>query len=777
MITKQDNCFILDTRYTTYAFRVTESGHLEHLYYGKRIKIHDINMLVEKREFVPGNNNVYSDQYKNVTLNDLNLEASFEGKSDNREPLIKVLHSDGSRTSDFVYKTCVIRKGKTPLEGLPSSYDEEERETLEIILEDKEYGIRLILTYYVFDDENVITRTSRVENKSDNAIYVIQLMSAQLGFSDHNYIMSTFNGAWAREMYRHDTPLRAGKHINSSNVGVSSSTANPFFMISHESTTEDSGDVYGMNLVYSGNHAEIAEVSEFGKLRVSWGINPQGLAWKLEKDEAFQSPEAVMTFSAAGYNGMSQNMHSFIRKHIVRGVWRDRPRPILLNSWEAAYFKISERRLLNLAKEGSAVGIELFVMDDGWFGERDSDEKALGDWYPNKKKLPNGLKGLADKINEMGMSFGIWVEPEMVSVDSDLYRKHPEWAMEIPGVKHSEGRNQRILDLCRTEVQDYIIESMTQVFSSANIEYVKWDMNRTFTDIYSSSLDEDRQGEVCHRYVLGLYRCMDELTKKFPDILFEGCASGGNRFDLGILSYFPQIWGSDNTDAIVRSEIQTGYSYGYPLNTVSAHVSSVPNHQTLRVTPLETRFAVASFGSLGYECNLCDMSKTEKEDIKAQIEMYKKVRSIYQFGMFYRGRFGNITEWTVVSEDKCHAIGILLQKMVTPNNQFQYFMPKGLDENMLYHFTNRELKLSIMMFGDLVNAVSPVHVKQDSLMHKTIDRFYKLSTEKEDITAYGDALMYAGVKLHQAFSGTGFNENTRVFSDYVARLYLINAVE
>ena len=352
-------------------------------------------------------------------------------------------------------------------------------------------------------------------------------------------------------------------------------------------------------------------------------------------------------------------MHTFVRECIVRGEWKKKLRPVLLNSWEASYFDIDEEKLLKLAKAGKDVGIELFVMDDGWFGKRNSDNCSLGDWKVNKDKLPNGLKGICDKINALGLDFGIWVEPEMVNVDSELYRNHPEWVMEIPGKPHSEGRNQRVLDLANPKVVDYLIETMSDVLSSANISYVKWDMNRIFSDYYSKFLPKERQGEVSHRYVLGLYKMMSELPQRFPHILFEGCAAGGNRFDLGILSYFPQIWASDNTDALYRVNAQTGYSYGYPMSTVTAHVSSCPNHQTLRSTPLKTRFNVAAFGVCGYECNLCELSDDELKEIKEQIAIYKEWRDVLQFGDFYRGKDDNIHEWTCVSSDKKKAVGML----------------------------------------------------------------------------------------------------------------------
>ena len=507
-----------------------------------------------------------------------------------------------------------------------------------------------------------------------------------------------------------------------------------------------------------------------------------------------------MTYSSMGYNGMSGQMHGFVSKHILRGPWKDRLRPVLLNSWEASYFKISEGKLMRLARKAKQAGIELFVMDDGWFGCRNDDTTSLGDWYPNKKKLPHGVKGICDKVRSLGLDFGIWVEPEMISRDSDLYREHPEWAMEIPGRDHSEGRNQMVLDLASEDVQDYVIKAMEAIFSSADISYVKWDMNRNFSDIFSKSLPSDRQGETAHRYILGLYRVMRELTKKFPEILFEGCASGGNRFDLGILSFFPQIWASDDTDALCRSEIQNGYSYGYPMSAVTAHVSDCPNHQTLRRTPIETRFNVASFGVLGYECNLNDMSKADFEAVKAQIAMYKKWREVMQFGRFYRVKSmndsgtcdgdelgapgvsaleplaGNEISWTVVSPDKSKAVSMTMQILTHPNAQWCVLKLKGLDEESKYHMEGREIYFDVRDFGGLINYIAPFHVKQDGFIHKTVAKFYKMKAEKETHDMYGDAMMYAGVHLRSAFASGGYNENMRYYPDFGSRIYTIEKI-
>lgn len=794
MIAENNGVFSLETEHTSYLFGIMETGHPEHYYYGRKIHFRDAESLKEKYAFITGNTVWYDDAHKNLTLENVCLEMSSYGKGDIREPFVEVVREEGSFTSDFLYQSHKISEEKAAFRMLPGSYCEDGRvEHLCVSLRDAEDGLVLELHYYVYPECDVITRSARLVNESGKDVTVKRLMSLQLDFPSSDFVFTSFNGGWAREMKRTDIRLQTGKHVNASYAGTSSSRANPFVMLSGEHTTEDSGECYGLNLIYSGNHYEAAEVASFGKTRIVTGINPQSFSWKLKDGEDFETPEAVMTFSDKGFNGMSRNMHHFVREHIVRGEWKRKERPVLLNSWEAAYFDIDEKKLLRLAKAGKEAGIELFVMDDGWFGERTDDSKALGDWTVNPKKLPGGLKGLCDKIKEQGLDFGIWVEPEMVNVNSRLYESHPEWAMDIPGRKHSEGRSQRILDLCNPEVQDYIIEEMTKVFSSADISYVKWDMNRIFSDVYSRTLEPERQGEVLHRYVCGLYRCMEELTKRFPHILFEGCSAGGNRFDLGILCYFPQIWASDNTDALCRAEIQNGYSYGYPMSTVTAHVSACPNHQTLRVTPLETRFHVAAFGICGYECNFCDMKKEDFAAVKAQIALYKQWRKVLQFGDFYRGRSftgskdgtstvigtdaGNTMEWICVSPDGKQAVGMLFQKLVVPNNPYACYKAKGLAEDVVYHFYNRSLKYDLLDFGDLVNTVSPVHIRQDSLTHHIVAKFVKMEGETEDCLVYGDELMYHGVKLKQAFAATGYNDQVRFYQDFGSRMYFMEAVE
>ena len=792
MITAQNGIYKLDTDNTSYIFRECESGHLQHLYYGRKIHA-DAQVLCEKHVSIPGNTNIYSPDFNNFSLEDMCLEMSSWGKGDIREPFIEVSHADGSSTSDFLFESSKITLGKEESETLPGSYDEDGNVGhLTVILKDSNYNLKLELHYYVYEKCNVITRSAKFINESTDDVRLNRLMSMQLDFNDSDYELSSFNGAWIREMNRNIISLEAGKYVNESVTGTSSNRANPFVMIARHNTSENFGECFGFNLIYSGNHYEAAQVNSYGKLRIVTGINPSLFSYKISAGESFETPEAVMTYGYAGFNSMSHNMHDFVNNHIVRGKWKNRVRPILLNSWEAAYFNINEKKLLRLAKAGKEAGVELFVMDDGWFGERNDDTSSLGDWTPNENKLPGGIREIADKLKALGLDFGIWVEPEMVNVKSRLYEKHPEWVVDIPEKPHSEGRNQRILDLSNTEVQDYIIEQMSNIFSSADISYVKWDMNRIFSDYYSKNLPPERQGEMAHRYVCGLYHCMRELTKRFPDILFEGCSAGGNRFDLGILCYFPQIWASDNTDALCRTQIQYNYSYGYPLSCISAHVSASPNHQTLRNMPLETRFAVAAFGNLGYEFNLCDLPKDEFMAVKAQIELYKKWREVIQYGTFYRRECfdnrnsrnhgvlnngaGNNASWCVASKDMSKAVGFTMQKLVVPNTQFACFFANGLKDDAVYHFYNRRLKHNIKEFGELVNMVSPVHIKQGSLVQELASKFVKLDGETEDYTAYGDTLMYAGVKLKQSFSATGYSEDVRLYQDFAARLYFMEEV-
>jgi len=771
--------FALLTENTTYLIGIAPSGHPEHLYYGAKIGANspeELTTLRQKREFEPGNVIVYSEDYNTTVLEDMCLEFSGTGHGDIREPFIELVRSDGTRTTDFLYQGFEIDDYKPVFRNLPGSNNEDGKyEHLCLRFIDGELALEL--HYCVYPDCDVITRSTILINNGTDTVELERLMSMQLDLPDHGWAVTSFHGAWAREMDKSTVLPDRGKYVIESRAGCSSNRANPFFMLHRPDATEDSGSVYGFNLIYSGNHYASTEVSAFFKTRVVQGVNPSGFRWLLKNGEVFESPEAVMTYSDGGFGGQSRNMHRFVKEHIVRGMWAKEERPVLLNSWETSYFNISESSLVALAKSGRDMGMDLFVMDDGWFGDRSDDSRALGDWYFNKKKLPGGLSRLSKKVNDLGIMFGIWVEPEMVSVNSRLYEQHPDWAMAIPGKLHSEGRHQRILDLCNPDVTEWLIGKMTEVFSSGEIGYVKWDMNRIFSDVYSPYLTAERQGEVAHRYILGLYKVMGELTKRFPNILFEGCASGGCRFDLGILCYFPQIWASDNTDALCRANIQEGYSYGYPQCCVSAHVSASPNHQTLRRTPPETRLNIAAFGLLGFELNIGDLLANHKEQLRLQITLYKVWRDVLQYGDFYRVRTGNEHQWICVSADKSRAVGMFMQELTQPDVQSQRFYCKGLDPDRTYRFHNISGKVNVKLFGSLINTMSPVHIRQDGVLHNLIARFVKMGDESEEYTAKGSVLMNAGVALRQQFSGTGYNENVRLFPDFASRMYFIEAID
>jgi alpha-galactosidase len=791
MILQNDREFLLQTKNTAYLFHVLPTGHLEHLWYGDllfdasetekaaagfRTRLSfACAALAEKQEFAPGNTISYSAGHPNVCLENLCLEMSSYGKGDVREPLIELQHDDGVTVCDFLFDSAEIIEGKKDLETLPSSYGASQ--SLILTLKEKSSpDLTLFLTYSVFPDCDVITRSAKLVRSGHRSAARIQrpcvlkkLMSTQLDFQRSDFRMVTFTGHWTREMDRTETAVRAGRYVNESVCGLSSNRANPFVMLEEPGCTEETGSCYGLNLIYSGNHYESLSVGSFGKTRFVSGINPDCFSWELMPGDSFEAPEAVMVFSDKGRSGMSLCMHEFVREHIVRGKWQHRERPILLNSWEASYFRFNEATLLRLARSAKEAGIELFVLDDGWFGTRNDDTQSLGDWTVNTKKLPGGLRELSSKINGLGMMFGIWVEPEMVNENSGLYREHPDWAVNIPDRSQSLGRSQMILDLTRHDVCDYVTAAMENVFRSGNISYVKWDMNRIFSDAFSQKLPAGRQGEFFHRYSMGLYGIMKKLTEEFPEILFEGCASGGNRFDLGILSCFPQIWGSDDSDAIRRLSIQRGYSYGYPASAVGAHVSACPNHQTMRSVPLETRFDVAAFGAFGYELNLTELPERDRRTIREQIEFYKKWRPVFQYGDYFRLDDG---KWMAVSRDRSRAVGCFVRREMEPNTFFEEFRTQGLDENALYHVTSRAADHCIEDFGSLINAVAPVHVRQDSMMHHAISRFVKADAEKEDCLISGRILNRCGLRLKMGYGGTGFNENTRIMKDFDSRLYL-----
>ncbi len=775
MIQVLKDFFLLETRRSTYCFRVTEQGFLQHLYYGGRLDLSGgWEALVPQVRHFPGN----GAGLDGVCLEDMALETSGPGLGDLRESMVTVRSAEGDTLTDFRFESAEVLEKKPALEGLPSAYDEAGKcRTLRVSLLEKRGGLRLEVLYTTFDGCDVITRSARLVNLGEKPVTVLRLMSNQVDFLEQDYVLTTFNGAWAREFEPTQTECGPGTIVSGSRTGCSSNRANPFVMLQDRGADEVYGDCWGFHLLYSGDHFACACGNAYGKLRFLQGIQPEGFSWRLEPGESFTAPEAAMTYGC-GLAEMSGNLHAFIREHVVRGWWKRRPRPVLVNSWESFYFRFTQKDLLRLARQGKELGAELFVLDDGWFGKRDNDRRSLGDWdMANRRKLPDGLGGLADRVRALGIGFGLWVEPEMVSEDSRLYRAHPDWILGRPG--QAVGRNQYILDLGRTEVQEHLIRVLSGVFEEAKPAYVKWDMNRVMTDTWSVVLPPERQGEVRHRYILGLYRVLGELGKRFPKILFEACASGGNRTDLGMLCYMPQVWLSDNTDALCRCRIQYNASFGYPQSVMGAHVSASPNHQTLRETPLDSRFQTAAFGLLGYELDLCSLPEKERTRVAGQIAFYKKYRGTLQFGKLYRLRGGKDGLWQMmtVSGDYSTALTLLFQQENQPNAPGLRLLARGLASGDVYRLSVRPVGTELAAFGSLVNMVSPVRVRPGSLTEAAAEKLVRLPGEREEMTAFGGLLMKAGVWLKQGFSGTGFDGDTRVMGDFGSRLYILEAVE
>lgn len=768
MISENQRLFVLTTRSTSYVCMVNGTGQLEHLYYGHRIKLEsgDISALRDKHHARQGDGLSYNEAHQNLQLENLPMEYSTEGKGDYRPPMVAVSHDGGYNTLDFVYESHTITQGKPRVDGIGAqSYGTMQNcSTLAITLKEVKLPLTLTLRYTTFDDSDVIVRSASLTNKMDTHLYVSKLDSLQLDLVDDDWDLLSFNGAWARERHLERSHVSQGTHVIESRSGVSSAGHNPLVFLARPTTTEESGEVYGCNLVYSGNHKEEIDVSPYGKVRLLTGINSSTLRWKLMPGETFSSPEAVLTYSDQGLGGASARFQQFVNEHIVRGLWKWRERPVLLNSWEAFYFKYDEDKLLSLARHAASLGVELFVIDDGWFGSRVDDRSSLGDWTVNPGKFPSGIAEFSRRIHNLGMLLGIWVEPEMVSEESQLYKAHPDWAIEMPGRDPAMGRHQLILDLTRKDVRDYLFDSIGKVLTDGDVNYVKWDMNRTFSDLYTINHDVRHMGEFSHRYVLGLYELLDRFTRKFPNILFEGCASGGNRFDLGMLCYTSQIWCSDDTDARERIAIQSGTSYGYPLSTIGSHVSAVPNHQTMRITNLESRFNVAAFGSLGYELDLASLPLEQRNLIREQIAFYKRFRSVFQFGTFYRNKTGNQSQWSVVSQDRKTILTLFWQDRQVPNGPCDVLRVPQADENAMYDVFPRAQGMTLGdLGGRLASEISPL--KLDA---KTI-----VPTEVEHYTVSGGLLKWAGIRLNQQYFGKDWDEQTRVMGDCGSRIYLI----
>ncbi|MBD1380316.1 alpha-galactosidase [Metabacillus arenae] len=689
---EKQNIFHLQANDTSYVMQIIRDGYLSHLYWGRKINQYNHS---NKLQFVDRafSGNPYPSIDRTFSLDTLPQEYPGYGNTDYRNPAYQLQLDNGTTVTDLRYKSHVIYKGKPALEGLPAVYaeDKNEAETLEITLEDQIADISVLLTYTVYEQRNVITRTAKIINTGSASVDLKRALSVNIDFRDADFDFLHLPGAWGRERHIERQPLRSGIQSVESRRGASSHQHNPFVALLRKGTNEDNGEVFGLNLVYSGNFLAQAEVDQFNNTRVSLGINPFDFNWKLNPGESFQCPEAVMVYSHEGLGGMSRTFHDLYRTRLCRGTFRDKERPILINNWEATYFDFNADKIEQIAKAGKELGIELFVLDDGWFGKRDDDTSSLGDWFVDKGKLPSGLEDLVNRVRNMDMEFGLWFEPEMISVNSDLYRKHPDWCLHVPNRTRSESRNQLVLDFSRKDVCDEMIKMVSDILASCPITYVKWDMNRHMTEIGSAILPPDQQRETAHRYMLGLYRVMDEITAAFPHVLFESCSGGGGRFDPGILYYMPQTWTSDNTDAISRLKIQYGTSLVYPISSMGSHVSDIPNHQVHRYTSLDIRGDAAMSGNLGYELDLSKLTEKEKEVVKKQVSTYKEIRKLIQFGDFYRliSPFeNNEAAWAFINKDKDEAIVFYFRLLSEANSPFESFKVKGLDPLKSYKVEN-----------------------------------------------------------------------------------------
>ena len=680
--------FHLYNQEISYIIKILDNDQPGQLYYGKRLTHReDFSHLFEyaMRDMSPyafEGNSTFS-------LENIKQEYPTFGCGDMRFPAYEIERENGSHVVEFVYKEHKIYNGKPKLEGLPATYVEsdDEAQTLELVLEDTSINTRIVLLYTIYEAFPVIARSVRFECDSDEKITLLSAMSACVDLPDKDYEMIDLAGVWARERHVRRHKLDYGIQSIYSMRGCSSYQFNPFLALARENADEFQGQVYGFSLVYSGNFLAQTEVDNYDTARVLMGIHPNGFKWTLEKGESFQTPEMVMVYSEAGLNGMSQTFHKLYRTRLARGTWRDKVRPILINSWEAFYFDFDAPKLLGLADAAADLGMELFVLDDGWFGKRDDSTSSLGDWYPNEEKLKGTLKELAEKINAKGLKFGLWIEPEMTNKDSDLYRAHPDWLLAEQGKRICHSRTQYVLDFSKKEVREYIGDMLENLLAEVPVSYIKWDMNRTFSEVFSNGNDREYQGKVCHKYILGVYELYERLTSRFPHVLFESCASGGARFDPGMLYYAPQGWTSDDTDAIERLKIQYGTSMVYPVSCMGSHVSASPNHQTNRVTPIETRADVAYFGTFGYELDLLKLGEEDKAEIRRQIAFMKEKRDLIQKGTFYRLKSpfeGNETAWMIISEDQKKALVGYYRVMQPVNVGFKRLKLKGLKEDTCY---------------------------------------------------------------------------------------------
>lgn len=681
--------FTLRTKNTMYQMQVREYDTLIHLYYGADIGDTEATHRIVCLDRGFSGNLYEAGDDRTFSLDVLPQEYSGYGNGDYRINSLEAEHEDGSDAVHLRYEDYQIQEGKYSLTGLPAMFgDENEAQTLEITLYDRISNLKVHLLYSVFPELDIITRAVRIENQGEKQVKIQRAMSMEMDYTHKHMDLVHFYGRHAMERMTERQPLHHGVQSIESKRGTSSHQHNPFVILCDRMTSEKHGDCYGFALAYSGNFRCEIEVDQTEQTRLVMGIHPYHFSYRLEKGDVFETPEVIMAYSGDGLGTLSHIFHDAYRSNLIRSKYMDSPRPILVNNWEATYFDFDEDKLYRIAMQAKEIGLDMFVLDDGWFGKRNSDTTGLGDWYVNEDKIRGGLAKLVEKIHGMGLKFGIWIEPEMVSEDSDLYREHPDWVLRIPKRHMNLSRSQLNLDITRKEVRDYVMGQIFKVMDECKVDYIKWDMNRSVDNVYSAVLPAERQGEVFHRYVLGVYEMMEQLVQRYPDLLFENCSGGGGRFDAGMLYYSPQIWCSDNTDAIDRLKIQYGTSFGYPVSTMGAHVSTCPNHQTGRTAPFETRGIVASAGTFGYELDLEKLTAEEKEMAKGQIKAYKEMEHLVQTGDYYRlsDPFKNqdYVLWEFVSKDKREAMvcGVQLRNEANPHIHLIY--PEGLDEKRHY---------------------------------------------------------------------------------------------
>ena len=686
---KADRTFTIQTKNTTYQMQVDPYGFLLHLYYGKKTDGSCMDYLLTYYDRGFSGNPFDAGDDRTYSMDALPQEYPSYGTGDYRSTALIIENADGSTACDLRYRSHHIFNGKYKIPGLPAVYaDETESQTLEIVMEDAVTGVEVTLQYGVLPDYDVITRSEKIVYRGEGKIFIRKAQSACLDFVQGKYDLLTFYGRHAMERTMQREPVTHGSHVIGSVRGTSSHQYNPMMILADEHTTDQYGNCYAMSFVYSGNFKGETLKDQFGQTRALMGLQDEMFSYPLAEGETFYTPEVLLTFSGSGMNLLSQNLHRCIRQHICRGKYKESVRPVLVNSWEAAYFDFDGDTLYELAKEAKNAGIDMLVLDDGWFGKRDDDNSGLGDWFVNEKKLGGTLGDLIKKINDLGVKFGIWVEPEMISEDSDLYREHPDWALTIPGRNPVHARNQLVLDFSRKEVVDHIFDQICKVLDQGNIEYVKWDMNRSLMDVFSRGTED--QGRVMYDYVLGLYDFLERIVTRYPDLLIEGCSGGGGRFDAGMMYYTPQIWCSDNTDALDRLQIQYGTSFGYPVSAVGSHVSAVPNHQTGRITSLHTRGVVAMAGTFGYELNLGKLSEEEKQEIRLQVEEYRKFAPLIQTGLYYRlsdPAREEYAAWAFVSEDQKEVLLNVVLQEIHGNMTVNYVKLQGLKCSAIYRDT------------------------------------------------------------------------------------------